>query len=136
MPAGRGRLALPCFFVFCIHVGVGVAVAVAVAVDVGVRRRMPMSRCLRALQYDIDLGSLMVDGLPRVMQEEEFLNAASLSARVAELEGELGSFRRAARQSETDKKVQCPIWRMPSPSIPRRMAPYLFSYHKRPKVCS
>lgn len=38
-------------------------------------------------------------------QEEESLNASSLSARVAELERELGSFRRAARQSETDKKV-------------------------------
>lgn len=39
------------------------------------------------------------------IQEKESLNAASLSARVAELERELGSFRRASRQSETDKKV-------------------------------
>eukprot|EP00903_Cladosiphon_okamuranus_P016066 g14831.t1 len=38
------------------------------------------------------------------VKEEESLNAASLSARMAELERELGSFRRAARQSETEKK--------------------------------
>lgn len=35
------------------------------------------------------------------------MNVSSLSARVTELERELGSFRRAARQSETDKKVKC-----------------------------
>lgn len=39
------------------------------------------------------------------MQEEEVLSVASLSARVNELEQELGSSRRAARQAETDKKV-------------------------------
>lgn len=37
-------------------------------------------------------------------KEEESLNVASLSARVVDLERELGSSRRAARQLETDKK--------------------------------
>ncbi|CAM9132636.1 unnamed protein product [Scytosiphon promiscuus] len=37
-------------------------------------------------------------------KEEDNLSAAALSSRVAELERELGSVRRAARQAETDKK--------------------------------